>query len=116
MIGRMTTREDNDGSYIELYDKNNINFADIWLKGGNINPKKCKRFLVISHTVVENLEQFVPVIRKKQYAKSLIDYVKYHTGIKCDCVEFYHSHEEEYDDEGKIVSSSMKKYKYKKRK
>lgn len=115
MIGRIHTREDTDGNYIELFDKNRDMFADIWLKGSSVVPKRCKKFLNLHATIMENLEQFVPVLRKKQYAKTLIDYIDFHTGHKCDCVEFEYDWGYEYDDGGDMISSS-KGYKYKKRK
>ena len=116
MIGRIKTREDDDGKYIELFDKNGDMFADIWLKGSSITPKRCKKFLNLHMTIMQNLEQFVPVLRKKQYAKILIDYIDYHTGHKCDCVDFEYDWGYEYDNDGDIISTVSKEYKYKKRK
>lgn len=115
MIGRIQTREDDDGKYIELFDKNGDNFADIWLKGSSITPKRCKKLIVFHFEVIEDLERFVPVLRKKQYAKTLIDYVNYHTGIKADCVDFEHDFQHSYDEDGNEIDSS-KMYKYRKRK
>lgn len=115
MIGRIKTREDEDGKYIELYDKNDRNFADIWLKGSSVTLKRCKKFIVLHFEVIEDLERFVPVLRKKQYAKTLIDYINYHTGIKADCVEFHYNFQHSYDEYGDEIGSS-KTYKYRKRK
>jgi hypothetical protein len=113
MIGRIKTRENE--TYMELYDKNEINFAEIWFSSSLINPKRCKNFLGVHYDFLKNFESFVPVLRKKQYAKALIYYVYIHTGYMCDCVEFYYDFEEEYDDdEGRISDSSSKKYIYKK--
>jgi hypothetical protein len=114
MIGRIKVREDE--TYVELYDNNGINFADIWFKGSIITPKRCKNFLGIHHNFLENFESFVPVLRKKQYAKTLIDYVYKHTGYMCDCVEFDYDFKREYNDAGDEIETSSKKYKYKKRK
>ena len=116
MIGRIKTREDDDGKYIELFDKNGDMFADIWLKGSSITPKRCKKFLNLHMSIMQNLEQFVPVLRKKQYAKILIDYIDYHTGHKCDCVDFEYDWGFEYNNDGDIISTVSKEYKYKKRK
>ena len=116
LIGRIKTREDDDGKYIELFDKNGDMFADIWLKGSSITPKRCKKFLNLHMAIMQNLEQFVPVLRKKQYAKILIDYIDYHTGHKCDCVDFEYDWGYEYDKDGDIISTVSKEYKYKKRK
>jgi hypothetical protein len=116
LIGRIKTREDDDGKYIELFDKNGDIFADIWLKGSSITPKRCKKFLNLHMTIMQNLEQFVPVLRKKQYAKILIDYIDFHTGHKCDCVEFEYDWRYEYDNDGDIINTVSKEYKYKKRK
>ena len=115
MIGRIKTREDKDGKYIELYDKNDKNFADIWLKGSSVAPKRCKKLISFHMEVIEELEKFVPVLRKKQYAKTLIDYINYHTGIKADCVNFEYDWKDSYDDDGDLIGSS-KSYKYRKRK
>lgn len=120
MIGRIKTREDEDGKYIELFNKNGDNFADIWLKGSSYAKrtgtfKRCKKLIAFHIEVVEELEKFVPVLRKKQYAKTLIDYVNYHTGIKADCVEFEYDWKDSYDDDGDLIGSS-KSYKYRKRK
>ena len=116
MIGRIKTMEDDDGKYIELFDKNGDMFADIWLKGSSITPKRCKKFLNLHMSIMQNLEQFVPVLRKKQYAKILIDYIDYHTGHKCDCVDFEYDWGFEYNNDGDIISTVSKEYKYKKRK
>ena len=110
MIGRITTREDEDGKYIELFDKN----GDIWLKGSVIT-KRCKKLIIFHIGIMEDLERFVPVLRKKQYAKTLIDYVNYHTGIKGDCAEFEYNWEYYHDEDGDEIGSS-KRYKYRKRK
>ncbi|MEY4573578.1 MAG: hypothetical protein RLZ10_2869 [Bacteroidota bacterium] len=115
MIGRITTREDDDGKYIELYDKNYRNFADIWLKGSSVVGKRCKKLIAFHFEVIGDLERFVPVLRKKQYAKTLIDYVNYHTGIKADCVDFEYDFQHSYDEDGHEIDSS-KMYKYRKRK
>ena len=115
MIGRIRTREDEDGKYIELFDKNGDNFADIWLKGSSVVPKRCKKFLNLHVGIMEELEQFVPVLRKKQYAKTLIDYIDYHTGYKCDCVEFEYDWKYYHDEDNDLIGSS-KSYKYRKRK
>lgn len=120
MIGRIKTREDEGGKYIELFNKNGDNFADIWFKGSSYakrtdTSKRCKKLITFHIEVVEELEKFVPVIRKKQYAKTLIDYVNYHTGIKADCVEFEYNFEHSYDEDGDLIGSS-KSYKYRKKK
>ena len=116
MIGRIQTREDDDGNYIELFDKHGDNFADIWLKGSSVIPKTCKKQLNIHVDIIEGLEKFVPVLRKKQYAKTLIEYVKHHTGIKCDCVDFEYDWIHSYNDEGEVIDNMSKTYKYRKRK
>lgn len=119
MIGRIKTSEDKDGKYIELFDKNGDNFADIWLKGsayvkGKGTYKRCKKLISFHIEAIEQLEKFVPVLRKKQYAKTLIDYIEYHTGIKGDCVEFEYNWEYHPDDDGDLTVTS-KTYKYRNR-
>lgn len=112
MIGRIKTREDE--TYIELFDRDGTNFAEIWFKGSSVTPKRCKNFLGLHYDFLDNLESFVPVLRKKQYAKALIDYVYIHTGYMCDCVQFNYDFKQEYDDAGNIIDSSSKEYTYKK--
>jgi hypothetical protein len=93
-----------------------MNFAEIWFRDPIVTPKRCKNFLDVHYEFLKNFESFVPVLRKKQYAKSLIDYVYMHTGHMCDCLEFNYDFEEEYDDAGDIIDLTSKKYTYKKRK
>lgn len=68
----------------------------------------------LHYDFLDNLESFVPVLRKKQYPKALIDYVYIHTGYMCDCVQFNYDFKQEYDDPGNIIDSSSKEYTYKK--
>jgi len=118
LIGKITTSGDyvKGDEYIELFDRNGDNFAEIWFEGAVVVPKKCKKYLSLHVDTTERLEQFVPVLRKKQYAKSLIDYVYHQTGIKCDCIEFEHSFKYDYDDDGDLFNSSSLTYRYKKKK
>ena len=74
--------------FIELYTESGRNFADIWLKGSSPITKGCKKEISIGFTELEHFEKFLPIIRKKEFSKVVIDFVYLHTGIKCDCVQF----------------------------
>ena len=104
---QMAKQED----YIELYTESGRNFADIWLQGARPTTKGCKKELSIGFTELEKFEKFLPIIRKKEFAKAFIDFVYLHTGIKCDCIHFEFNFKEENDD----FSSETYSYKSKKK-
>lgn len=91
---QMAKQED----YIELYTESGRNFADIWLKGSSPITKGCKKEISIGFTELEHFEKFLPIIRKKEFSKAVIDFVYLHTGIKCDCIHFEFNFKEENDD------------------
>lgn len=97
--------------YIELYTESGINFADIWLKGSSQIPKGCLKEINIGFTELEHFEKFLPIIRKKEFSKAVIDFVYKHTGIKCDCVQF----EFEFKEVDDNYFSKTYKYKSKKK-
>ena len=97
--------------FIELYTESGINFADIWLKGSSQIPKGCKKEISIGFTELEHFEKFLPIIRKKEFSKAVIDFVYKHTGIKCDCVQF----EFEFKEVDDNYFSKTYKYKSKKK-
>lgn len=74
--------------FIELYTESGINFADIWLKGSSSISKGCLKEINIGFAELEHFEKFLPIIRKKEFSKAVIDFVYLRTGIKCDCVQF----------------------------
>jgi hypothetical protein len=84
--------------FIELYTESGRNFADIWLKGSSPITKGCKKEISIGFTELEHFEKFLPIIRKKEFSKAVIDFVYSHTGIKCDCIHFEFNFKEENDD------------------
>jgi hypothetical protein len=84
--------------FIELYTESGRNFADIWLMGSSPITKGCKKEISIGFTELEHFEKFLPIIRKKEFSKAVIDFVYRHTGIKCDCVQFEFEFKEENDD------------------
>lgn len=98
--------------YIELYTESGRNFADIWLKGSSPITKGCKKEISIGFTELEHFEKFLPIIRKKEFSKVVIDFVYRHTGIKCDCVQFEFEFKEEEND---LWDSKTYKYKSKKK-
>ena len=105
---QMAKQED----YIELYTESGRNFADIWLKGSSSIPKGCFKEINIGFTELEHFEKFLPIIRKKEFSKAVIDFVYRHTGIKCDCVQFEFEFKEEEND---LWDSKTYKYKSKKK-
>ncbi len=115
VIGDIKTEKFKDGGYIELYDKYGNNFADIWLKSSDIVRKKCKKNISFYIDVSETIENFIPIMRKKEFSKGVIDYVYSQTGIKCDCVEFEYSIKDTYDDSGEYLGMNSKTYKYRKK-
>ena len=98
--------------YIELYTESGRNFADIWLKGSSSIPKGCLKEINNGFTELEHFEKFLPINRKKEISKAVIDFVYRHTGIKCDCVQFEFEFKEEEND---LWDSKTYKYKSKKK-
>ena len=98
--------------YIELYTESGRGFADIWLKGSSPISKGCLKEVNIGFTELEHFEKFLPIIRKKEFSKAVIDFVYRHTGIKCDCVQFEFEFKEEEND---FLDSKTYKYKSKKK-
>jgi hypothetical protein len=115
VIGDIKTGKFEDGDYIELYDKYGNNFADIWLKGSSVTKKKCKKTISFYLDASETIENFIPIMRKKEFSKGVIDYVYNQTGIKCDCVEFQYSITDTYDDSGEYSGVDSKTYNYRKK-
>jgi hypothetical protein len=97
--------------FIELYTESGRNFADIWIKGSSPITKGCKKEISIGFTELEHFEKFLPIIRKKEFSKAVIDFVYKHTGIKCDCVQF----EFEFKEENDLFDSKTYRYKSKKK-
>jgi|688.fasta_scaffold114617_2 hypothetical protein len=97
--------------FIELYTESGRNFADIWIKGSSPITKGCKKEISIGFTELEHFEKFLPIIRKKEFSKAVIDFVYKHTGIKCDCVQF----EFEFKEENDLFDSKTYQYKSKKK-
>ena len=114
IIGDITFKKSLSSDVIELHNKYGNNFADIWKNISGTTKKKCKKTITFYLDVSEMIENFIPIVRKKEFSKAIIDYVYNQTGIKCDCVEFMHSINYEYDDAGNSRIAS-KLYHYRKK-
>lgn len=75
-------------SVYELHNDFNKNFADIHTEYSPSITSGCKKELRLMVDFSTEFEAYVPIFRKKQFGKSLIDYVFEKTGIECDCVEY----------------------------
>ena len=85
------------------------------MKGSTVTRKKCKKTITFYLDASETIENFIPIMRKKEFSKGAIEYVYNQTGVKCDCVEFQYSIEDTYDDNGEYLGADSKTYKYRKK-
>lgn len=98
LIGNIKVRELYDNrkskniSMYELHNDFNENFADIHTEYSRYSSPSitygCKKELRLMVGFSTEFEAYVPIFRKKQFGKCLIDYVFEKTGIECDCVEY----------------------------
>ena len=119
------------GLYVEPYykgvDYRNVKtsdgdeFATLWYDPQQVN-KGCKRELSLDNEFTGEIENFIPINRKKVFSEVILEYFTSKTGIKCDCVEYsYLTGEygefEVYDYNDNPITVTDKKYghyKYKK--
>ena len=119
------------GLYVEPYykgvDYRNVitsdgdEFATLWHDPQQVN-KGCKKELSLDGEFTSEIENFIPINRKKVFSEVILEYFTSKTGIKCDCVEFgYFTGEygefEVYDNNENLITVTDKKYghyKYKK--
>lgn len=102
-----------DGSdFLDIMDSSGENIMDIWMKGRMV-PKKCKTLLNCHFETVEGLEQFMPIMRKKEFAKAIAKHLYEQLNFKVDCIEYRYSFEKEYDETGDLSSIRHKNYVYK---
>jgi len=95
-------------------------FATLW-HAGPIN-KGCKRELSLDHLFTTEIENFIPINRKKVFSEVILEYFRLKTGIKCDCVEYgyftgKYKEFDIYDDDEMPITVTDKEfdhYKYKK--
>ena len=96
-------------------------FATLWHDPQQVN-KGCKKELSLDGEFTAEIENFIPINRKKVFSEVILEYFTSKTGIKCDCVEFsYLTGEygefEVFDDNENLITVTDKKYghyKYKK--
>ena len=112
---------DEDSFYRNVKTYDGEDFATLW-HGGPIN-KGCKRELSLDNEFTTELENFIPINRKKVFSEVILEFFYLKTKIKCDCVEYnyftgkYKEFERYAADSGELVTYTDKDidlYKYKK--
>ena len=113
---------DKEAYYRNVITSDGDEFATLWHDSQQVN-KGCKRELSLDGRFTAEIENFIPINRKKVFSEVILEYFTSKTGIKCDCVEYsYLTGEygefEVYDDNENPITVTDKKYghyKYKKR-
>ena len=77
---------DDQNYYRNVKTSDGDEFATLW-HAGPIN-KGCKRELALDGQFTNEIENFIPINRKKVFSDVILEYFRLKTGIKCDCVEF----------------------------
>ena len=105
-------KKNNEGyaEYLEVFNSDG-NIIDIWTSR-NMTGKRCKSLTNIHIDQLKSFENFLPIMRKKEFAKVLSDYFYEQLNFKADCIEFHHSYEETFSDEGEPDGYDYKSYKY----
>ena len=99
--------------YIEIVDSLENNIMDIWFNEGNVK-KGCKNQLRIHLGQVFPLEQFLPILRKKEFSKVIKEYIYDQLKFDIHCLEFDYDYKEKYKrGEDTPSKSKWKTYKYK---
>ena len=109
-------RKSKNISVYELHNDFNENFADIHTEYNPSITYGCKKELRLMVGFSTEFEAYVPIFRKKQFGKSLIDYVFEKTGIECDCVEYDINYKEKVIGQTSMGSATTIKYNKKKNK
>ena len=104
-------KKENSVEYLEVFNSEGRNIIDVWLSG-NMRGKRCKSLTNIHLEELKPIENFLPIMRKKEFGKVLSEYFQEQLNYKADCIDFHHSHDEEYDDEGDTEKYEFKTYKY----
>ena len=74
--------------------------------------KRCKSLTNIHVDQLKSFENFLPIMRKKEFAKVLSNYFYEQLNFMVDCIEFHHSYKETFSDEGEPDGYDYKSYKY----
>ena len=110
-----------DLSYRNVTTSDGDEFATLWHDPQQVN-KGCKKELSLDGEFTSEIENFIPINRKKVFSEVILEYFTSKTGIKCDCVEYSYLTDEYaefevYDDNENPITVTDKKYghyKYKK--
>ena len=97
--------------YLEVFNSEGRNIIDVWLSS-NMRGKRCKSLTNIHLEELKPIENFLPIMRKKEFGKALSEYFQEQLNYKPDCIDFHHDHYEKYDDEGNTDEYEYKTYKY----
>jgi len=100
-----------DMDYIEVFNSDGSNIIDIWMSR-NMTGKRCKSLTMIHTTQLDMFENFLPIMRKKEFSKVLSDYFYEQLNFKADCIDFAYSYEETFNDEGESDGYDYKDYRY----
>ena len=99
----------------EGYENNNLDFSVGgeqlgWIIGpsSSMLTKKCKHELVIYTETLDRMKDFAPLLRKKLFAKLMIEHFSKLTGLDIDCFWI--------DEEGDSNDDEAFKYRIKKKK
>lgn len=105
---------DKESHYRNVRTSDGEEFASLW-HSGPLN-KGCKRELSLDNHFITELENFIPINRKKVFSEVILEYFTLKTGIKCDCVEYSYftgkyKELERYDDESnEVITYTDKKF------
>lgn len=88
-FGDLVVIENPDFNYDLIKTTDGEYIADIWLLGPI--SKGCKNELALEPTFINEIENFIPIYRKKVFSEVMLEYFNLKTGIKCDCIEFEYS-------------------------
>ena len=110
-----------DLSYRNVTTSDGDEFATLWHDSRQVN-KGCKRELSLDGEFTAEIENFIPINRKKVFSEVILEFFASKTGIKCNCVEYSYLTDEYaefevYDDNQNPITVTDKKYghyKYKK--
>ena len=113
---------DEDLYYRNVTTSDGDEFATLWHDSRQVN-KGCKKELSLDGEFTAEIENFIPINRKKVFSEVILEYFTLKTGIKCDCVEFgyftgkYKEFEKYADDSDEVITYTDKEfdhYNYKK--
>ena len=99
--------DENDSDRTEIYSSGN-NVGWIIHKGSSMITKGCKYELVIYTETILKMKLLAPLLRKKLFAKTLINFFSEKSGLPIDCLWI--------DEEGDHDDDKAFKYKIKKKK